>query len=199
MSSKRVHFDQTPAVSNDLINVRLPEASESFCEESQTEKIISNEEKMLLRKCEDLFGGNCVVKSVMRNKLEAKENYVYLVDKDTEGKISPAIKDGFNYKIQTSRKKSGIPHVLQNQGNAYLHRCRGKLICINQECPVLNRLTVMNQVPMKGKVAEKCRFCYHELQFQNSSISKLQWGKICVEKQHLEVCHCKVYTKPFLW
>ena len=148
-------------------NVRLPEASELFSEESQTERIISNEEKVLLRKCEDLFGGNCVVKSVRRNKLEAKDNHVYLVDKDTEGKISPAIKDGFNYKIQTSRKKSGIPHILQNQENAYLHRCRGKLICTNQECPVLNRLTVMNQVPMKGEIAEKCRFCYHELRFQN--------------------------------
>ena len=137
--------------------------------------VFSGDEKegrLILGKCKESFDKSFTVQMVQKNCLEARNNAIFVVNKEGEDKISPVIKDGYIYRIQTSRKKTGIPIVLPNQENVYLHTCRGKLVCTNQACPVLNRLTIMNSVPIKGKVGGKCRFCKYELVLQECNGSR---------------------------
>ena len=130
-----------------------------------------NEKEVHIKKrCLKHFEGKTVIMA-KHNDISANVENVYIMRKGLNDKISSITKDGYLYRKVTTRKS--VPTILENQGLPYKYVCNGRLVCINSECSVVKRLTVVNTVPYKKASNTKCRFCKETLQVNNCDGSKL--------------------------
>ena len=122
----------------------------------QRQTVLSKYERIINKRCLKFFKGKEII-NAKQNEIEASVDKVYIIKMSNHEKISSVAKDGYIYESNTTRKK--MPEILDEQGLSYSYQCQGKLVCHNGDCPVLNRLTVMNSFPMKKSSERKCRFC----------------------------------------
>ena len=122
---------------------------------------LSRYEEKLSKRCKEHFEDKEVIHA-RKNEIEANTDKIYIIRMGEHEKISTVAKDGYIYESNTTRKK--MPQILDSQGLSYSYQCQGRLVCRNSECPVLNRLTVLNSFPMKKSSLRKCRFCNSELE-----------------------------------
>ena len=130
-------------------------------ESSKVKPNLSKYEEKIHQRCVEFFQGKEVIHA-RQNEIEANSEKIYIMKMGDHEKISSIAKDGYIYESNTTRKK--MPPILDSQALAYSYQCQGKLVCRNSECPVLNRLTVMNSFPMKKSSSRKCRFCTSTLE-----------------------------------
>ena len=133
-------------------------------EENENKSIKMNKyEERIYKKCQESFEGKEIVMA-KHNDIIADTNIIYILKRRNNEKIASIARDGYLYQSNTSRKT--MPLILENQGFSYAYNCNGKLVCYNIECPVLNRLTVLNSFQYKKSSPNKCRFCKSELQWE---------------------------------
>ena len=133
----------------------------SVAEETQSRRLSKYEEK-IKKRCVESFPSKVILVNAKRNEIEANSDKIYILKLGDHEKISTVAKDGYLYESNTTRKK--MPQILDSQGLAYSYQCQGKLVCRNSECPVLNRLTVLNSFPLKKTSSRTCRFCKSTLE-----------------------------------
>ena len=120
-------------------------------------------EQKIYRRCQQNFQGKEIVMA-KHNDIIADTNKIYILKKKSHEKIASISRDGYLYQSNTTRKQ--MRPILDNQTFSYFYNCNGKLVCYNLECPVLNRLTVLNSFQCKKSSPNKCRFCKNELQWE---------------------------------
>ena len=126
-------------------------------------------EQKIFRKCQEHFEGKEIVMA-KHNDIVADINRIYILKRKNHEKIASISRDGYLYQSNTSRRT--MPKILENQTFSYAYNCNGKLVCYNIECPVLNRLTVLNSFQYKKSSPNKCRFCKSELQWEECNGQK---------------------------
>ena len=160
------------SISKDIYNEEDEEMFDDYQisddEESETVDVeisvkLNSYEEKIHKRCILNFDDKEVI-FAKHNDIIADTNKVYIVKRKAHEKISSISRDGYLYQSNTSRKQ--MPNILDNQSYCYSYQCNGKLVCYNTECPVLNRLTVLNSFQYKKTSSNICRFCTCELQWE---------------------------------
>ena len=146
-------------------------SDDSFEEEKNEENVqkMSKFEENMLAKCKIAFP-NKETSFVQLGNIVANSKMNYLVKRGKHDQINSAINDGYIYRSNTTRK--GFTKILLNQSLPYKYQCLGRKFCRNVDCPVVDRLTVLNSFQNKKSTPNICRFCSYELETEECPGSK---------------------------
>ena len=165
MNAMTTNEEEMDKISDDeSTNYFTSDEEELQMENIEAEQIKMNKyEQRIYNLCQQNFEGKEIVMA-KHNDIVADTNKIYILKRKKNEKISSISRDGYLYQSNTSRKQ--MPQILHNQGYSYSYQCNGKLVCYNSDCPVLNRLTVLNSFQYKKSSPNKCRFCKSDLQWE---------------------------------